>query len=72
MKKYIRNLSILILPFLLMIMVNEVIRPTIKEKPFSSHGITAMNSAVKVTEKCSWICHNNTTYCKKNHVKYLK
>jgi len=72
MRKYIRNLAILISPFLLMIIVNEVVRPTIKEKPYSKYGITAINSADKITEKCSWICHNNTTYCKENHVKYLK
>ena len=72
MRKYIRNLVILIFPFLLMIIVNEIIRPTIKEKPYSKYGITAINSANKIAKKCSWICHNNTSYCKENHVKYLK
>ena len=72
MKKFIINLTILISPFLLMIVVNEVVRPTIKEKPYSKYGITAINSADKNTEKCTWICHNNTNYCKENHVKYLK
>lgn len=72
MKKHIRNLAILVSPFLLMIIVNEVVRPTIKEKPYSKHGITAINSAGRNTEKCTWICHNNTTYCKEKHVKYLK
>lgn len=72
MRKYIRNLAILISPFLFMIIVNEVVRPTIKEKPYSKYGITTINSVDKNTEKCTWICHNNTTYCKKHHVKYLK
>lgn len=72
MKKHIRNLTILIFPFLFMIIVNESTRPTIKEKPYSKFGITAINSVDKNTEKCTWICHNNTTYCKENHVKYLK
>jgi uncharacterized membrane protein len=72
MRKYIRNLVILISPFLLMIIVNEVVRPTIREKPYSNYGITAINSADKNTEKCTWICHNNTTYCRNHHVRYLK
>jgi len=72
MRKYIRNLAILISPFLFMIIVNEVVRPTIKEKSYSKYEITAINSVDKNTEKCTWICHNNTTYCKKHHVKYLK
>ncbi|PIE85949.1 MAG: hypothetical protein CSA05_03000 [Bacteroidia bacterium] len=55
-----------------MVIVNEFLRPTIKEKPYLKYGITAINSADKITEKCSWRCHNNTFYCKKNHVKYLK
>lgn len=55
-----------------MVVVNEFMRDTIKEKPYSAHGITAINSADRTVEKCTWICHNNTSYCKKKHVKYLK
>lgn len=72
MKKYIRNITILIFPFLLMVIINEVVRPTIKERPYSSHGITAINSANKIVYTCTWVCHNNTNYCKVNHVKFLK
>ena len=72
MKKYIRNITILISPFLLMIVVNEMVRPIIREKPYSYHGVTTINSVDKVGAKCTWICHNNTSYCKENHVKYLK
>jgi len=72
MRKYIRNLAILISPFLLMVIINEMVRPTIKEKPYSKYGITAMNSADKNPEKCTWICYNNTNYCKEHHVKYLE
>ncbi len=72
MTKFIRNLLIFIFPFLLMIIVNEIVRTTIKEKPYSKYATTAINSADKIPEKCSWICHNRTAYCKKHHVKYLK
>lgn len=72
MKKYIKYVSFLIAPFLFMIIVNELVRPTIKEKPYTSNNIDAINSAEKISDKCTWVCHNSkTTYCKKNHVKYL-
>ena len=57
---------------MLMVVINEVVRPTIKEKPYTALGITAINSIEKTKDKCTWICHNNTNYCKENHVKYLK
>ena len=72
MKKYIRNILLLIFPFLLMVGVNEIVRPVIKKKPYASHGITAINSADKIQDKCTWICHNQTSYCKKYHVKFAR
>ena len=72
MKIFTRNIAILIFPFLLMIIVNEIVRSTIKEKPYSKFEITAMNSDDKILDKCTWNCHNNTRFCKENHVKYLK
>lgn len=62
----------MVLPFLMMVIVNELVRPSLKEKPYSSHGVTAMNSAKVDKGKCSWNCHNDTNYCKQNHVKLLK
>ena len=55
-----------------MMVINELVHPTIKEKPYTINGITAMNSSIKTPEKCSWNCHNNTNYCKQNHVKLPK
>ena len=72
MKNFLRNISILIFPFLLMIIINEIVRQTIKEKPYSFSGITAMNSAARITDNCTWVCHNDTNYCMENHVKYLE
>ena len=72
MKKIFRNTAILISPFLLMIIINEIVRPAIKEKPYSKHEITAMNSDDRISHKCTWICHNNTGFCKESHVRYLK
>jgi hypothetical protein len=72
MKRHLRNALILLAPFLIMALINEAVRPEIKEKPYTVHGITAINSAEYLPNKCTWICQNNTSYCKEHHVKYLK
>ena len=72
MKKHIGNITLLILPFIFMIIINEVVRPGIKEKPYSKSGITAINSSGRIADKCTWICHNQTNYCKEHHVTFNK
>ena len=78
MKKQALYWSILILPFLVMIMVNEFVRLNTNEKGYTKgkwgliQNITAINTADKLKGKCTWICHNHTNYCKKNHVKLAK
>lgn len=69
MKKTSLYLSIFVFPFLMMIIINEVVRVTIKEKGYTRRGVTAINSAKRTVKKCTWICHNDTEYCKSNHVK---
>lgn len=71
MKTILRNILILAAPFLIMIVVNEIYRPTIKETPYSMMGITAMNSALRMEHKCSWICHNDTRYCQQYHTTFM-
>jgi hypothetical protein len=71
-KKMLRNAIILLFPFLIMVLINEAVRPKIKEQPYTVYGITTMNSAKYLTNKCTWACYNNTTYCKTHHVKYLQ
>ena len=55
-----------------MVLINEAVRPKIKEQPYTAHGIIDVNSAKYLPKKCTWVCHNNTAYCKTHHVKYLK
>jgi len=55
-----------------MVIVNEAYRPTIKETPYTAHGITAINSDIRSPHKCSWVAHSDTSYCKQHHVKFLK
>lgn len=65
------KIAILLAPILFMIIINEYNRTKVNETPFSSHGITVMNSAIVSPNKCSWNCHNDTQYCKEHHVKLL-
>lgn len=56
-----------------MIIVNELYRPFIKEKPWTYLGFDAMNSGIYDLNKCSWACHNSTlNHCIKNHIKIIK
>ena len=72
MISFFRFSVLLFIPFIFMIGINEIIRPHIKEIPYKNLDVTAINSADKLTHKCTWICHNNTKYCKAYHVKFLK
>ena len=69
MKPFQRYILIFLSPFLFMILINECIRPTIKEEGYVYSGIKAINSKLITPEKCTWNCHNATDYCKENHVK---
>ena len=71
MKKRLLYLMILVLPFLIMVTVNEFVRLRTVENGFQKQGITAINSANADQNKCTWHCHNNTNFCKSNHVKLL-
>ena len=73
MKKQVLYVSILILPFLGMIMINEFVRANSHEKGFTKYGITAINSGEGFKDKCSFICHEKTKYyCQVHHVKLEK
>jgi hypothetical protein len=72
MKNYIRILLLLICPYLFIVIINEWVRPSIKEKPYTAFGVTAMNSAERIPNQCTWECHNNTRYCMKHHVQLMK
>jgi hypothetical protein len=70
--RFKRNLILLLLPYLVIILINESVRPTIIEKPYQILGLTFINSNLRKPDKCTWVAHNDTNYCKKHHVKYLK
>ncbi len=55
-----------------MIIINEVMRHNVKNNGYSKNGVKTINSSDKLRNKCTWICHNLTQYCKSNHVKVAK
>ena len=72
MHKFLRNTVILLTPIIFMIIVNELVRPTVHGAYFSKHDVSTINTDLANTNECTWECHNNTAHCKKHHVKYLK
>jgi len=73
MKPLLRNALILISPFLLMILVNESMRPFINSKSYSYKETHCINSGELNKNFCSWACHHNTTnHCFPKHTKILK
>ena len=72
MKKTIIFLTLLSVPYLFMIIVNESINPKTENQSRVVYGYKTMNSSKRLKEKCTWACHNDTSYCKTNHVKTLK
>ena len=71
MNRKLRNILLLISPFLVMIIVNESVRLTHDLSGGHAYGVETMNSAVKSPTECSWNCYYNTTYCKQYHTKHL-
>lgn len=62
-----------LLPLLIIMVVNESVRPTINAKGFRLRGVEAMNPKSALKERCSWNCYFETTkHCKVQHTKFLK
>jgi hypothetical protein len=72
MKKLLIYLVPILIPCLTVVLVNETSVPFQASKKFSIRGVDTANSAAKLPTECTWACHNDTDYCKKHHVKFLK
>ena len=72
MKNLRRYSIVFLLPFILIIIINKSFRGSIKESPYKNYEFSTINSSNKILDKCTWNCHNNTSYCKEHHVKFLK
>jgi hypothetical protein len=72
MKKVFRNFLILIIPIALMILINETVRLRNNQDYRSHENFITINSNKLSLNYCSWACHDNTSYCRNNHVKLNK
>lgn len=72
MRKWGLYVGILVLPFIIMVVVNESMPSSDFIHSNEIYGIKTANSAQQFLSKCSWACHNNTSFCMSNHVTYLK
>ena len=72
MKKLKIITLIILFPFIVLSIINELSRLTIHEKPYAISNIHGMNSDLKIEHKCSWACHDHTAYCLEHHVKVDK
>lgn len=66
------KLFLLLLPFLIMIITNEVMRSSIQSQHYGGYGVTFINGEVWTKDHCSWACHNSTAYCMKHHIAYVR
>ncbi|TWO34726.1 hypothetical protein E1J38_002380 [Seonamhaeicola sediminis] len=61
------------MPFIIVVTVNELVRPTIKDKGFELRGVKAINTDEALTDRCTWYCYKETSsHCKVNHATFLK
>lgn len=65
-------MGLILFPIIFVILINESQRSTHQSHLFKWKKVKTINSAVPSIFKCSWACHNQTTFCKINHVKLLK
>lgn len=61
----------LILPFLIMVVVNEYSRPGLTGFHNAKYNATGMNPNVPMKDKCTWTGFFDTGYCKQHHVKHM-
>lgn len=71
-KRTIRSITILILPFLFMVLINQSFKRINHKNSYTISGVNTLNPGEPDPDKCTWHCHNQTAYCKEHHVKYLK
>ena len=71
MKRIVLYIFLLFFPILSVVFVNEITKTVISKNDYKKYTIKTINSGFKNAKKCSWACHNNTNFCKKNHVKLL-
>jgi len=73
-KKKMKNLffiiSILIFPYIIMLIVNQSVYETSYNKTIFGYNIKTHNPHSFSKTKCTWSCHHNTSSCEKYHIKH--
>ena len=64
-----RNTIIFLVPWLFVIIINELSQHLLKPTPPINNEVAEVNSSKADPEKCSWQCHDHTIYCLEHHVK---
>lgn len=70
MKKVIFIISILLFPYIIMLIVNETVYEKSSTKTIFGYNVTTHNPHSFTKEKCTWSCHHNTSLCEKHHIKH--
>ena len=72
MRVLFKSIFLLCVPFLVMIMINESMRGTLKSMNNKIYGVSTMNSGDYDFTTCTWACHNATTnHCKVHHANSI-
>jgi hypothetical protein len=71
MKKWTPYLLVFAAPFLLMVLINEYVDWRLGKSGYVTQGVEAIHSSERLKERCTWVCHNDTDWCKTHHVKFL-
>lgn len=58
-------------PFLLMVLINEYVGWRVGKSGYVIQEVEAIHSSQRLKERCTWVCHNDTNWCKQHHVKFL-
>lgn len=71
MKRWMLYSIPLIVPFLILVVVNALFSNEEGEKAHRIATFKAANTGEKIRSKCTWACHNDTNFCKTNHVQLM-
>lgn len=65
-------MGLILFPIFFVIFINESQRSSHRNHQFEWKTVKTINPSLPSFFKCSWVCHNETIWCKMNHVKRLK
>jgi len=70
MKKVIFIISVLLFPYIIMLIVNETVYMKSFTKTIFGYHVETHNPHNFSKTQCTWSCHHNTSLCEKHHIKH--